>query len=48
MAKTCMIQREIKRAKAVKKFARKRAELKAIIGDVNKSDEERMEAQRKL
>jgi len=48
MAKTCMIQREIKRAKAVKKYAKKRAELKAIISDVNKSDEERMDAQRKL
>lgn len=48
MAKTCMIQREIKRAKTVKKYAKKRAELKAIIGDVKTSDEERMEAQRKL
>ncbi len=48
MAKTCMIQREIKRNKMVKKYAKKRAELKAVIGDVNKSDEERMEAQRKL
>jgi small subunit ribosomal protein S14 len=48
MAKTCMIMREIKRAKTVKKYAKKRAELKAIIGNVNKSDEERMEAQRKL
>lgn len=48
MAKTCMIMREKKRAKTVKKYARKRAELKAIIGSVNKSDEERMEAQRKL
>lgn len=48
MAKTCMIQREIKRNKMVKKYAKKRADLKAVIGDVNKSDEERMEAQRKL
>ena len=48
MAKVCMIQREKKRAKVVKKYARKRAELKAIIGDVNTSDEERMEAQRRL
>ncbi len=35
MAKTSMIQREIKRAKTVKKYAAKRAELKAIIEDVN-------------
>lgn len=48
MAKTCMIQREIKRNKMVKKYAKKRADLKAVIGDVNKSDEERMDAQRKL
>ena len=33
-----------KRAKMVKKYANNRAELKAIIGEVNKSDEERMEA----
>jgi small subunit ribosomal protein S14 len=39
MAKTSMIQREFKRAKTVKKYTKKRAELKAIIGDVNKSDE---------
>jgi small subunit ribosomal protein S14 len=48
MAKTSMIQREIKRAKTVKKYAAKRAALKAIIADVNKSDEERFEAQLKL
>ena len=48
MAKTSMIQREIKRAKTVKKYAAKRAALKAILADVNKSDEERYEAQLKL
>jgi small subunit ribosomal protein S14 len=48
MAKTSMIQREIKRAKTVKKYAAKRAALKATIADVNKSDEERYEAQLKL
>jgi small subunit ribosomal protein S14 len=48
MAKTSMIQREIKRAKTVKKYAAKRAALKATIADVNKSDEERYEAQQKL
>jgi len=48
MAKLCMIQREKRRAKAVKKYAKKRAELKATILDVKRSDEERMEAQQKL
>ena len=48
MAKSSMIQREIKRTKMVKKYARKRAELKAVIGDVNQSDEERYNAQLKL
>jgi len=48
MAKNSMIQREIRRAKMVKKYARKRAELKAIIGDVNKSEEDRFNAQLKL
>ena len=48
MAKTSMIQREIKRAKTVKKYAVKRAALKAIIADMNKSDEERYDAQLKL
>ncbi len=48
MAKSSMIQRELKRAKMVKKYAKKRAELRAIIRDVNKSDEERYDAQLKL
>jgi len=48
MAKNSMIQREIRRSKMVKKYARKRAELKAIIGDVNKSEEDRYNAQLKL
>ena len=48
MAKASMIQREIKRAKIVKKYANKRSELKAIIADVSKSDEERYDAQLKL
>lgn len=45
MAKVSMIQREQKRARTVAKYAAKRAELKAIIVDLNKSDEERWEAQ---
>ncbi len=48
MAKTSMIQREIKRAKTVKKYAAKRAALKAVIADINRSDEERYGAQLKL
>jgi small subunit ribosomal protein S14 len=43
-----MVQREIKRAKLVGKYAKKRAELKAIIADVKRSDEERYDAQLKL
>jgi small subunit ribosomal protein S14 len=48
MAKTSMIEREKKRAKMVAKYAKKRAELKAIINDRSASDEERWEAQEKL
>ena len=48
MAKQSMLQREIKRAKLVKKYAVKRAALKAIISYINKSDEERYDAQLKM
>nr|WP_299246217.1 30S ribosomal protein S14 [uncultured Halomonas sp.] len=48
MAKKSMIERELKRAKLVEKYAAKRAELKAIIHDVNASDEEHFDAQLKL
>ena len=48
MAKVSMVQREAKRAKVVAKFAAKRAALKAVIRDLNASDEERWEAQQKL
>ena len=48
MAKTSMIEREKKRMKLVKKYATKRAELKAIIKSPNSSFEERMEAQTRL
>jgi small subunit ribosomal protein S14 len=40
-----MIARETKRAKTVAKFAARRAQLKAIIADVNASDDARWEAQ---
>ncbi len=48
MAKSCMINREVKRAKAVKKFAAKRAELKRQAVDTKLSLEERMAAAAKL
>jgi small subunit ribosomal protein S14 len=48
MAKLALINRELKRTNLVKKFAGKRAELKAIIEDQSKSEEERYEARLKL
>lgn len=48
MAKVSMIEREKRRAKAVKKYAGKRTALKATIKDPSVSFEDRMEAQRKL
>jgi small subunit ribosomal protein S14 len=48
MAKQSMKARDVKRAKLVAKFAEKRAELKAIISDVNASDEDRWTAVLKL
>ncbi len=48
MAKLSLIEREKKRTKTVAKYAVKRAELKATIDDVSKSDEERYEARLKL
>ena len=48
MAKKSMIQRELKRAKLVARHAEKRAKLKAIIRNVNSTDQERQAAQDKL
>ncbi len=48
MAKKSMIEREVKRRKIVARFAKKRAELKAIIRDSKASDDERVEAMHKL
>lgn len=45
MAKTSMINREKKRAETVQKFAKKRAELKALIANPATSDEDRWQAQ---
>jgi len=48
MAKKSMVERERKRLKTVERYARKRAELKAIIASPGSSDEERRAAQTKL
>lgn len=48
MAKASMINREKKRAKIVRKYAAKRASLKAIIADPKTSDDDRWDAQLKL
>lgn len=48
MAKTSMINRDLKRAKLVKKYAAKRAELKAIIKNPKSSAEEVAAAVEKL
>mgnify|MGYP003982365751 FL=1 len=48
MAKTSMVNRELKRQKTVKKYAVKRAALKAIISSPESSDDDRWEAQLKL
>ena len=45
MAKKSMIALENKRARMVAKYAEKRAALKAVLGDLNASDEEKWEAQ---
>ena len=42
MAKNCMIQREIKRAKMVARYAEKRNALKATIKNANSTFDERM------
>lgn len=48
MAKMALINRELKRAKLVAKFAKKRQELQAIIDNVSYTDAERYEARLKL
>lgn len=48
MAKLALIEREKKRAKLVAKYAAKRANLKAIIDDQEKSEEERYMARLEL
>ena len=48
MAKLALINREDKRRKTVEKYAAKRAELLAIVGDVARSEEDRFEARQKI
>jgi small subunit ribosomal protein S14 len=48
MAKLSIIQRQEKREKLVAKFAKKYAELKAVISDAKRSDDERYAARLEL
>ena len=48
MAKQSMIQREKKRAKLAAKYSQKRADLKAIIKNMETSEEDRWDAVMKL
>jgi small subunit ribosomal protein S14 len=48
MAKTAVINRDLKRRKIVKKFAKKRAELQTVIDNAKISDEDRFAARQKL
>jgi small subunit ribosomal protein S14 len=45
MAKKSMIAREKKRARMVARYAEKRAALKAVLNDVNASDDDKWDAQ---
>lgn len=48
MAKTCMIEREIKRRATVEKFAAKRDALNTIANDISVSADDRRDARLKL
>ena len=48
MAKSFMVNREIKRMRMVNKFSSKRTELKAIVKNTSLSDDERRDAREKL
>ncbi len=48
MAKTSMVNRDLKRTKLVQKHAAKRAELKAVVLSPSASYDEKMDAQTKL
>lgn len=48
MAKTSMVEREKKRAVLNKKFNKKRLELKEIISSIHASEDDKVNAERKL
>lgn len=48
MAKASMVQRELKRARTVKKYQKKRAALKAVINSVTADYDEKEEAAMRL
>ena len=48
MAKSCMVNREVKRIRLVKKYAAKRTELKEIIKNMSLSEDDRAVAREKL
>ena len=48
MAKKSMLMRQRHREKAVKRYAKKRAELKELLRDPKTSDDDKLEAQKKL
>jgi small subunit ribosomal protein S14 len=48
MAKKSMLMRQRHREQAVKRYAKKRAELKELIRNPRTSDEDKLEAQQKL
>jgi small subunit ribosomal protein S14 len=48
MAKTSVINRDLKRRLTVKRYAKRRAELLAIMRSAKASDEERLTARRRL
>jgi small subunit ribosomal protein S14 len=48
MAKLSLKNREAKREETVRKYAARRAELKAVIGDQTRSMDERMDAMKRL
>jgi len=48
MAKKSSVEKQARRARTVKKFAKKRAEYKRIIRDPHSTDDERQAAQRGL
>ena len=48
MTRKAIVERELKRMRTVEKYAEKRASLKAILRDVNASQEEKNEARVQL